>query len=373
MNIDKKISYISIFSLLFLLSLALFIPIDYIKYVISIILIISSVLIFFLIKKRNVKSVYSNQILLIMVVMGISYLIIYYLSGLKFGFYQAENVFSLLTLIKYILPISAVIISFELIRNIFIAQENKLLTVLSFVCALLVDFLLDFNGISTFNGFMDIVGLTLMPSIMFNLLYHYLSKNYGWMPSTIFRLIITIYIYIIPFLPSTPDSLMALAKLLIPLFILGFIRLLYEKKRKYAKEVKSTKSGNIIFAATICLMISLVMLISNQFRFGMVVIATDSMNDEIKSGDIVVFEKFTNDDIISIGQIIVFKKEDTLIIHRVVDIKHIDGVMQYYTKGDANEKNDDGFITKNDIVGYVNFKIPYLGYPSLWIRELFKY
>ena len=171
----------------------------------------------------------------------------------------------------------------------------------------------------------------------------------------IFRLIITIYIYIIPFLPSTPDSLMALAKLLIPLFILGFIRLLYEKKRKYAKEVKSTKSGNIIFAATICLMISLVMLISNQFRFGMVVIATDSMNDEIKSGDIVVFEKFTNDDIISIGQIIVFKKEDTLIIHRVVDIKHIDGVMQYYTKGDANEKNDDGFITKNDIVGYVNF------------------
>ena len=258
------------------------------------------------------------------------------------------------------------------IRNTLLAQEKKSISFFVFVCAILVDFLLEFTSFSTFNAFMDVVGLTVLPSIMFNLLYQNVSKNYGYKPTIIFRIIITIYAYIIPFLPSTPDPLVAMFKLLIPFLILSFIRLLYEKKKKYAKESKPTKLGNIIFVCTILLMISFVMLISNQFKYGVIVIATNSMSGEINTGDVVVFKKTDEDDIISIGQIIVYQKNDSIIIHRVVDIKHIDGVLQYYTKGDANDENDDGYITKQEIIGYVNFKLPYLGYLSIELRQLFE-
>ena len=61
-----------------------------------------------------------------------------------------------------------------------------------------------------------------------------------------------------------------------------------------------------------------------------------------------------------------------MIIHRVEKIENVDGVIRYYTKGDANESMDSGYITDAHIVGVINLKIKYIGYPTLWVRSLFK-
>ena len=61
-----------------------------------------------------------------------------------------------------------------------------------------------------------------------------------------------------------------------------------------------------------------------------------------------------------------------MIIHRVIKIEKINGVLRYYTKGDANEDRDSGFITNDDILGTVNYKLPYVGYPTIWVRSLFR-
>ena len=44
--------------------------------------------------------------------------------------------------------------------------------------------------------------------------------------------------------------------------------------------------------------------------------------------------------------------------------------MRYYTKGDANEQKDDGYRKREDIMGKVTFRIPYIGYFTLWINNL---
>jgi hypothetical protein len=54
-----------------------------------------------------------------------------------------------------------------------------------------------------------------------------------------------------------------------------------------------------------------------------------------------------------------------------VDIKKINNQNRYYTKGDANDNLDAGFITDSDIVGVTNIKVSYIGYPKLWIRNIF--
>ena len=112
------------------------------------------------------------------------------------------------------------------------------------------------------------------------------------------------------------------------------------------------------------------MLISNQFRFGAYVIATESMTGEINKGDIVIYEKYEDHDIEK-GQVIVFEKNNSVVVHRVENIENINGITRYYTKGDANEDSDSGYITKGDIIGVVNYKLPFIGYPSIWIRSLF--
>ena len=223
--------------------------------------------------------------------------------------------------------------------------------------------------ISTFNKFMDVVGLTLFPAIFRHLLYHYLSKRYGLYPNVAYRLITTLYVYVIPFKSAIPDSLLSFANLFVPILVYLFIDALYEKKRRYALQKKS-KLSVVLTILAVAIMVSVIMLISNQFRFGALVIATESMTGEINKGDTVIFEQYT-DQIINEGQVIAFERDGSIVVHRVVDIQNINGELQYYTKGDANDAPDVGYAKGSDIVGLVDFKIPYIGYPTIWIRSLF--
>ena len=48
----------------------------------------------------------------------------------------------------------------------------------------------------------------------------------------------------------------------------------------------------------------------------------------------------------------------------------VDGETIFYTKGDANHDIDNYKITEDMIIGTVNVKIPYIGYPTVWLNEL---
>ena len=372
MGIDRKILYSFAYSLLGFLLLALFIPNAISKYIIAIFLALFAFSLYKFVKKRSVLSIHKKEVILLISVFGVVYLMIYYLFGIKFGFLKSY-VFNFELIIKSILPTTIIIISCEVIRYVFLAQKRKEIDIVTFICCILIDFMLVYNiySFKNFNSFMDAIGLTILPSITFNILYHSLSKNYGFIPNIIFRLITSLYLYIIPVVPATPDSLVAIFKLLLPLFILWFIRMLYNKTPKTALN-RSTGLSYIAFSITIFLMLCLMILVSNQFRFGAIVIATPSMQEELNIGDVIIYKETDNDDIISVGQIIVFEKNDFLVVHRVEEIEYVDGILRYYTKGDANEKRDEGFITNADIVGSTDFKIPYVGYPTLWLRDLFE-
>ena len=95
------------------------------------------------------------------------------------------------------------------------------------------------------------------------------------------------------------------------------------------------------------------------------------MTGELNKGDAVIYEAYDGQ-YIQEEDVVVFRKNDILVVHRVVDIERINDQNRYYTKGDANDAKDDGYITDENIEGIVLFKISYIGYPSLWIRDLFK-
>ena len=78
-----------------------------------------------------------------------------------------------------------------------------------------------------------------------------------------------------------------------------------------------------------------------------------------------------DDQIILEGDIIVFEKDDRKVVHRVIKVKNINNQTRYFTKGDANENIDVGFISDADILGILDLKISYIGYPTLWIRDVF--
>lgn len=342
------------------------------KIIAAVLLLIAALLSGFLIKKRSIPSINKPQVLMLMSAISLVLLTLLYLSGLKFGYVKNPYALRFEFLLRYALPMAVAIGACEYFRYVMRAQNDKWADALSYVSCVIAEALLYGNlaYLTTFNRFMDFVGIALFPAVMANLLFHYLSKRYGMFPNVVYRAVTMLYVYVIPYESGIPDSLLALFKLLIPILIFLFIDALYEKKRTYAL-VKKSKLSGVITVVLIAMMLPVIMLISNQFRFGLLVVATPSMTGELNKGDAAIYQRL-DQQTIEVGQVIVFEKGDSLIIHRVVDIQTINGTTRYYTKGDANEDLDVGFVCRSDIVGFVNHKIPYIGYPTIWMRSLFK-
>ncbi len=372
MSRDKKILYTSSIALVLVLLGALFLPGNIGRVITALLLAASAVAVFFLVKKRPILSINKGSVLLIMLAMGAVCLVLYYLTGVHFGFYKSSTPLSISSFFKNILPIATIIIAIEFIRYVLLAQNAKLMVILAYIAGVLSEVLVftTLGYITTFNRFMDAMGLYLIPALTANLLYNHLAKQYGFLPGIVYRLPITLYSYVLPIYPQTPDVIFSFAKLLIPLLILVFIQALYAKGKRYEKpQSRFLKLASMGFSALF--MISIVLLISGEFRYRTLIIATESMTGELNRGDAVIYEEYV-DQYIQEQDVVVFLQNDNRIVHRVVYIERINGVNQYYTKGDANEDMDSGFITDTDIEGVVLFKIPNFGHFSLWMRNAFK-
>ena len=377
MSIDRKRLYIISSIILAVLLIALFAPMGSGRIIAAILLLPSAAIVFFGVKKRLALSINSKQVWLIVGVIGLLYSMFYYVSGIYFGFIKTGyGINKSDILLEYIMPIAIIIVCTELIRYRLCAQQDKYATAFAYFISLCADILIcaTIPAITNIATFMDVVGLTLFPGILSNLLFNYLSVRYGFVPNMLYKAFTVWIFYLIPYGSAISYSLVAFINMMLPIAIYFFIDSLYEKKRRYALGNTSLfwrVASKILTIIVLIIMIGTVMLVSNQFYYGAYVIATDSMTGEINKGDVAIYESY-EDQLIVEGQVIVFAKGKSMIVHRVVDIKIINGITQYYTKGDANENLDAGYITDGDIVGLVNLKIPYLGYPTLFIRSLFQ-
>lgn len=370
MTKDRKIVYIMSLAVLAALLIVLFVDIGSSKMVTACLLLPLTPTVMLLIKKRSSSSIHKREVLLLSAAIGVIYVILIQLTGAYFGFLRNPYLIDTDKFFKFVLPITITIVSTELIRHIFLSQKNKLASFLTFLSCVLAEALMfsNLSGITTFNKFMDLIGLTVFPAISANIYYHYSSKHFGALPNIVFRLITTLYIYFLPNVAAMTDALNACIKIVLPIIMLLFISALYEKKIKKAVN-KGRPVSVIAMILVIALMGSVAMLISCQFRYGALVIATESMTGEINKGDMIIYESYDGQ-IINEGQVIVFKNNKSRIVHRVVKIEIIGGERRFYTKGDANPGLDPGYITEADIVGLTDVKIAYVGYPTLWLRSL---
>ena len=98
-------------------------------------------------------------------------------------------------------------------------------------------------------------------------------------------------------------------------------------------------------------------------------VISPSMEPVYGVGDLLYVKK-VDPAAIKVGDVITFVVNEDLVVgtHRVV---RVDAEKQrFYTKGDANEEMDSGFITPANVVGTVRVTLRYVGYPTLWLRKL---
>ncbi len=95
-------------------------------------------------------------------------------------------------------------------------------------------------------------------------------------------------------------------------------------------------------------------------------VISPSMEKTVMTGDYIIFKKF---DEYKEGDIVVFKADNKLIVHRIIDDTNEEG---FITKGD-NNPNDDistfGYIKDNQIVGKMVFKTGLLGLGKIFLNN----
>lgn len=80
-------------------------------------------------------------------------------------------------------------------------------------------------------------------------------------------------------------------------------------------------------------------------------VLSGSMEPDIKVGDVVVVKKVDGTDV-KAGDVVTYKiGNDVYVTHRVIEVVEEDGKFLFKTKGDANNKEDDGLIKEEDLVG----------------------
>lgn len=89
------------------------------------------------------------------------------------------------------------------------------------------------------------------------------------------------------------------------------------------------------------------------------VVLSGSMEKEIKTGAVAYSDSKAKVEDVKVGDIIVFKLNETYVTHRVIKINEDS---TFTTKGDANQTEDLAPVKFEDFKGKTIFSIPYLGY-----------
>ncbi len=98
---------------------------------------------------------------------------------------------------------------------------------------------------------------------------------------------------------------------------------------------------------------------SDDFR--VFVVKSGSMEPAIRTGSLIFTQRRAD---YQVGEIVTRKTDNpkTTVTHRIVEKIEKDGDVFFKTKGDANDAQDFEEIPKEEIVGRVFLKIPYIGF-----------
>uniref|UniRef100_A0A7J3Y060 Signal peptidase I n=1 Tax=Thermogladius calderae TaxID=1200300 RepID=A0A7J3Y060_9CREN len=144
----------------------------------------------------------------------------------------------------------------------------------------------------------------------------------------------------------------------------------------------------ILVGVLLVLLLALLLVSLKQVAYSqptLAVVEGSSMYPLLREGDL-VFAYRPPPAHIRVGDIIIYRVFNKLIIHRVIDVKIVNGDYYYVTQGDNNPIPDFIYfdvvngepvgVSYNRVIGVVfsvdgsTLKIPYIGYLAIWYHKL---
>lgn len=348
------------------------------RYSICVFIFLLGVIAYFLLGFEKNKSRYNKDIILSLIIYITIYYISTYLFGLFIGFSKNVYNFDFISIVNNIVPVIILIFVSEILRYIINSKikDSYLLLGLSLIVFSMIDitFTLNATNFGDFYTVLKVIGLFVLPSLGKNFLFTYLSVKVGFKPNMVYRYLMDIPKYILPIIPNFGAYVESIIYIAFPILVFVIIyNNLKKVDRKVNRIIKSKKSKRTIITYYIILplLIITVALTSGYFKYQAIVIATGSMSPNINKGDVVVIKKLNDNEIrnLKIGDILVFNRENKIVVHRIYKIYSSGDEIFFKTKGDNNNAPDSYLIEIHEILGIVKLKVRYIGYPTVALYE----
>lgn len=319
---------------------------------------------------------FTKDIMFEMMIFLVLFFVVYYIFGIVIGFAKT-NYLNWYGIKTFILPLSCTIILKEVLRYMMLkkADENKFLVVTTVILFIFLDVTeaIYYNGFETSYKAFIFVALSLLPAISTNIICSLISQRTGYKPLILYLMVVELYHYLLPLVPNPNEYILSIVQFLLPIFMYQRVKNFFElyEDREIERDYKKGSIGALIIPAILTVIV--VYFTSGYFKFQALAIASGSMTPSINKGDIVIFEKIKDDagiEALEKNQVLVFEHSGVVVVHRIVNIEEIKGEYYFYTKGDANNADDNYAITKDMIVGVVKFRIPFAGLPTVWLNEM---
>ncbi|MEE0699591.1 MAG: signal peptidase I [Bacilli bacterium] len=319
---------------------------------------------------------YKKEVEFCVVITTLVYFLIYFILGYIKGFAHNpyDQTFSgILTNLWSFIP--AVIIR-EYVRYYMInncGKKNILLW--AFLISLLFTFI-DLNlykfdsyfatTLTTIEFFMQ----TFIPSLITNLYLTYISYFSGFGAPILYAILPQLIMYIIPILPDIDWATTSILSATVPFF--SYIYINYQIN-KADKTIRKGENKTVGIKGWLSMMLVIMLMICfglGVFPFQPLVIGSNSMAPKIHKGDIVIIQDKDVKDVKK-GDVIRYLLDGNYVVHRVVMINQdAKGKKVFITKGDNNNDIDLYPVKEYQYTGVVKVTIPYLGYPTIILREL---
>lgn len=374
---EKIILLLEIITLFFLL-LNVFVKNILTEYTIVLFLLILFLISIAFLGFEKIRIIEERKVLKQVLFYTISFLMMIYGLGLLVGFLSTSYSLTIKNIFKNSFPVILLIIIEELYRyNICKKGEaSKLIIYISVVIFTLVDISLVISNynLNDLSNVLKLLTLVVCPSVFKNIMLSDFSKKYGFKSCIIYQAIINLYVFIIPIFPNLNEYLESIVMSILPICILLLVNMQFEIKP--LEDIRDKHIISKILSGVIFVIISItIALFSNLFPWWIAIVGSGSMTPTINIGDAIVIDKMTREEMsnLKVGDILVFKVDKSMYTHRIVNIDVRNDEYYISTKGDRKGNVVDDWIVKSkDVIGVVKFRIPYVGYPTVWLNNLLK-
>ena len=276
------------------------------------------------------------------------------------------------SLYQKIVPLFIISVEIELFRYAVIGKVEKNVPILiAFALISATLFLADIphEVAKVGNNVVIITTITLTIRILAtSFVCTYLSNHFGFVTALIYRCIVVLGMLLSPIWPVMGAWLTLIFTVAFPFFVFIIIR--HHEVFSERHHAKARAFNLSFFSLPIIIVLAFFAILNSGITgYEMLAIASDSMRPTYSRGDIVIYKQNDPSEI-TIDDILVFKRGNRIITHRVVEIRGSVEDLRFIVKGDNNESADEYSVSVDDVRGTVRIVGHYIGYPSLILNGI---